>query len=85
MTDAEIVARVHAWIARRQTSGWAAERAERIIQIKDGGAFTADNGLIAGFQSEGGINWPLIIGGIITSLILAAILTLVISKTLFKK
>jgi hypothetical protein len=33
MTDADIVARVHAWIARRQTSGWAAEHTERMAAI----------------------------------------------------
>lgn len=59
--------------------------ADSFIQIKDENAFSQDKGLIGGFQTEIGFNWSLIVGGVLISLILAAILTWIISKIIFRK
>jgi len=50
---------------------------DSFIQIKNGGAI---GGLV---EENSNFNWPLIIGGIIASLLLAALLTWIISKVLF--
>lgn len=51
---------------------------DSFIQIKDGGS-------MGGFSENSSTNWPLIIGGILASLILAAILTFIISKLIISK
>ncbi len=59
--------------------------ADSFIQIKDESAFSEDQGIMGNLKTDEGINWPLIIGAIVASLILAGILTWIISKIIYRK
>ncbi len=59
--------------------------ADSFIQIKDEAAFSEDNGTFGAFKNNGDINWIVIVSAILISLVLAGLLTWIISKLFFKK